>query len=87
MFYYSSNSKLLISLLQTVITKKFSTYYCYVLTMLFIMLYSSILSTAVEMLCAVMKLLMSDRQTDWRSTTVRHQSIQCQYNSDNCSGL
>jgi len=27
-------------------------------------LYSSILSTTVEMLCAILKLLMSDRQTD-----------------------
>jgi len=33
------------------------------------MLYCSILSTAVEMLYTITELLMSDRQTDWRSTT------------------
>jgi len=34
------------------------------------MLYCSILSTAVEMLFTILKLSMSDRQTDWRSSTL-----------------
>jgi len=61
--------KLFISLLQTVITIKFTTFYCYGLTMLLKVSHSFILPNAIKMLCVNTELLMSDWQTDWLRTT------------------